>query len=1567
MAKFIGLNTGFYLNDVNDLELSLKNLGVNRDDLDHIRGIASAGLTKQMLHLLGNLDLDQEKQQFSLFKSSEYVTGELTALSDTTDGLQSDLRIDHQLRAGAIKYNYVDSLGATKSADISTSRISSWSQIGDGPVFYNADLKINPYDSSTTSYAHSTKSVVKTDNIIFKGEVTPRKFDAEVATHQITMNINGTNRKLYAMKNIPLTFEGFWQLGKLEYKVSPTSVTPAVEFVNENIDPVQRVAVFGSANSSALQTASFESSPADKKLELFYNPSGVIQLKFSSMGLRDLPDAELKNLNLFSAPANLFNEFPDFFKIAGGYINGHSQNLREISMSGNGFSTKDNSLPAHTQLLTRCPASVTKLSINATFSDSTFIDLSSLKTTQSITFNVASVTNNEIVSAGHGLQNDDVVVYEQESNSSISNLTNYGQYYVVNADSDSVKLSASSGGGSLTLTPPSSGFDYKITKLTDSSLTHLYWDAYYSGSPTRTMFDNGETPKVNSNTIKVYHVRNHRYTKLSYSVMSSLKLTHLDVAYCNIDGQKLANGSNQSVLTFPNTNSAGQAGEHPLTKVSLVGNNISVPDFSGKKYLESVTLSELYSYANPPTSTGIEGYFSGCESLGSVYLANSYVKGRINNTFQNLPSLTTLSLGNTRFTGRLSPDTFNGTTSLSYFKITDGNHDFTDSNGVNHILDDAEYNFFANDFQLQTVVPPAGPYGISFQGGYYGGVMKDNSGTLASDTYYLIVADKAYERFLTRYSGAGDASAGGVDGANGWINTTPEAAGGVSYEAAAFADALDINNTDSSINGGQNFTDWYLPSQDELEVIYRNLKPSSDANDITQGNNLNSVPSYNATYTQGNPGQTSSGVFQAGGSQAFNVDTPDEKVLNGTFNSGTSANWSPFSGASTAVTAGQNLSVTQDGDGDAGVYQVIVLPKGTYDFSAAITCEQNVVTGGNFVSGEEYKVVSVGTQRGSVNNVPYANLDFANNEITSNGHPFVTGGRVEFSLDSGQVGSVTGLSANADYYIIKTGTNTFKLATSYANATAATPVVHEFTEDSSPQTHTLTITGADGNNNYIFSGTDSENSYSSSNDPSLKLYTGDTLIIDNRTDPANANYIGSVNHPLQFSSSSGVTVSTSNGISTITATNGTIATINYNCQFHSAMGGLIAVVSRSNNSYDFASNHAFDWNAAGLSGSPTLGALFTAANDGGAINGATATLYDGGADAEQDKAVLTVATGSSPTAGDVLGTGEVLASAGSGPVSGTFAVNASTQIHVRVESHNCNFTIDNVSITNRTGYYWTSTSANNNVDGYAKRFIDGKEILQNKNHVYYVRPVRRVPLVAGTAVEIQGTSATFANCANLATFEIEGKGRNASATSKNIRGKFPNVTFLASISTFKITNTEMTGQIPDFSGAGSLSSLTLSNNKFSGAFTISNAFVDEISIDNNQLSQVANLEAAQLWKFKANNNNIAGIVPRFDNCLNIQEIYLQDNNLIEYLLGSLPDCTSLNSLNLSNNQLSAGSAERLLRDLEQNYENAKRGNVNINLLGNPQISLSELVKNPVLAGIIQKLTTTANWQLSINA
>lgn len=1566
MAKYIGLNTGFYLNDVNDLEESLSNLGINKEDLDHIRGMASAGITKQMFHLLGNLDLDQEKDQFSLYRAGTLIMGELSGMQDTTDGLNSPLRINNQLRAGAIKYNYLDESGATQSADISTSRISSWSQIGEGPIFYNADLKVNAYNSSTNQYADANKSVVKADNIIFKGDVTPRKFDAEVATHQITMNINGTDRKLFAMKNIPLTFEGFWQRGKIEYAVTSTPVVPAVEFVNENIIPTQRVAVFGDANTTALQEASFESTPTDKKLEFYYNPSGITQLKLGSMGIRELPDVVIKNLTLYSAPGNLLQEFPDFFKISGGYINGHNQNFRKVYVSGNPLSTSGEF--AGKQLITKLPATVRELSINATFSDSQTVDISKLKTPVSIIFNPSAVSNNEIVSAGHGFQDGDLVIYEQNDNEPIAGLTDKGQYYIVNSDSDSVKLSLSSGGAAESLTAPASGFDFSITKLVDSELTHLYWDAYFTGSPGKIMTDYGVTPKVNANTISTYKLRQHRYSTLSYSVVSALKLSNLDLYNNNISKAENANGSFSNVIVFPNTNVNGVVGEHPLANLNIRSNNISVPDLSGKKYLHTADLQELYSSANPPVATGIEGYFAGCDSLQTLYLNNSYVTGRVNVCFRNLPVLRNLQLRSTRLEGRLSSDAFTGTTSLTYFEMTGGNHDFTDGNGVTHLLENGEHNFFENSFQLQSVAPPSGSYGSYYEGGYYAGVMTDRTGTLPSDTYYLVVADKSQEVFLPRYSGSGNASAGNVNFANGWDNTSSEAAGGTDYEAAVYAEGVTVVNGDSSVNAGLDFTDWYIPSSNELEVMYRNLKPDSSPNntDGSNGSNLDSVPPYNASYSVNNPAQTVSPAFAAGGDQAFNTDTSSQYVLNGTFDAGTT-NWSPYSGANLSITTGdKRLAVEQDGDGDAGVKQVIVLPKGTYDFSAVLDCQQTVTTVGDFVPGEVYEIVSVGSGRANVTGITYSNLDFANNEITSNGHPFVTGGAVSFVVPGSNTGAITGLSAGTfNGYTIKTGTNTFKLATSYANATAATPVVHEFSE-SINQTYTLIITGADGTNNYVFaSGQDSSGSVSG-NDPALEFFTGDTLIIDNRADPANSNYVGSGNHPLQFTNLSGVTVTTTNGISTITATDGTSGTFNYQCQNHASMGSSIEVKTRANNTYTCNSDHTVDWQTAGYSGSPSSGGTFTAANDGSAINSGSVTLYDSDAEAEQDKVVLTIATGDSHTAGDVLGTGEVLASQSLTPVSGTFALSQSTQIHVRVESHNCAYQIDNVSITNRTGRYWSSTSADGNANGFSISFIDGNEIKTDKDHVYYVRPVRRVPLLAGTPVEQQGSSTTFSNSAALQTFILEGKGKNASASSKNIRGMLPNVTYLSAISKFKITNTELTGQIPNFSGSQSLSELTLSNNKFVGTFTINNAFVDQISIDNNELSQVAGLNAASLWKFKANNNHIDQIVPMFNNCLNIQEIYLQDNQLKEYLQGSLSDCIKLTNLNLMNNQLSANSAERILRDLEKNYDNANRDNVNINLLGNSAMSLRKILENPVLAVIMNKLTSTANWNISIN-
>jgi hypothetical protein len=66
------------------------------------------------------------------------------------------------------------------------------------------------------------------------------------------------------------------------------------------------------------------------------------------------------------------------------------------------------------------------------------------------------------------------------------------------------------------------------------------------------------------------------------------------------------------------------------------------------------------------------------------------------------------------------------------------------------------------------------------------------------------------------------------------------------------------------------FTDWYLPSRDELEVIYRALKPMDRENDCSfrDGDNASSIP-VGYPYTEASPAQTTAEAFRAGGAEAF--------------------------------------------------------------------------------------------------------------------------------------------------------------------------------------------------------------------------------------------------------------------------------------------------------------------------------------------------------------------------------------------------------------------------------------------------------------------------------------------------------------------------------------------------------------------------------------------------------------------------------------------------------------------------------------------------------------------------
>lgn len=66
------------------------------------------------------------------------------------------------------------------------------------------------------------------------------------------------------------------------------------------------------------------------------------------------------------------------------------------------------------------------------------------------------------------------------------------------------------------------------------------------------------------------------------------------------------------------------------------------------------------------------------------------------------------------------------------------------------------------------------------------------------------------------------------------------------------------------------FDDWYLPAQDEIELAYRNLKPTTEKNwcYFRSGINLSAIEPTRP-YTPDFPQQTEAELFKAGGSESF--------------------------------------------------------------------------------------------------------------------------------------------------------------------------------------------------------------------------------------------------------------------------------------------------------------------------------------------------------------------------------------------------------------------------------------------------------------------------------------------------------------------------------------------------------------------------------------------------------------------------------------------------------------------------------------------------------------------------
>lgn len=153
---------------------------------------------------------------------------------------------------------------------------------------------------------------------------------------------------------------------------------------------------------------------------------------------------------------------------------------------------------------------------------------------------------------------------------------------------------------------------------------------------------------------------------------------------------------------------------------------------------------------------------------------------------------------------------------------------------------------------MQPKIPttPGAPFG----GGFYAGRIH-----IDDAEYALIVAPNGdgYAANV-QWNPSAKTVKGALSYCDGAANTKAMAKAG--SELARWALGLRIGD----------FDDWYLPSQDELEICYRNLKPGTDTNSLyaRSGINLSAVPPTRP-YTAGDPKQTKAKAFRAGGKQAF--------------------------------------------------------------------------------------------------------------------------------------------------------------------------------------------------------------------------------------------------------------------------------------------------------------------------------------------------------------------------------------------------------------------------------------------------------------------------------------------------------------------------------------------------------------------------------------------------------------------------------------------------------------------------------------------------------------------------
>ena len=332
-----GLKVSSNFADIESKSTSLNNLGLDIRDLEVIDGIAPT-LTRTELQQVSGLDVNLTKYIDRLKSDTAQYSNLISFSSGYDNTTRGNLEAFGAISGGAVRYQYVPNDKGTnvttddlKYGDISTSRVSAWSGGSEAnpteAVSYGASVQVRGSLKLGQDVSYSVPANESILKVLDNPE--PVRFDTEVPTEILKININGQDGYVYAMKGIPQIFTiAFKRLtmsfGHQPYPVDGVNKTPIYTFTDTDNgnEIVSRPNVSNNVSTIRFNSSQFK----EREMRVYFPPKFITTLTANNCNIGQFPNVKYPNITNITMINNILSAIPDFKTIS---MNQHITLIRQ--------------------------------------------------------------------------------------------------------------------------------------------------------------------------------------------------------------------------------------------------------------------------------------------------------------------------------------------------------------------------------------------------------------------------------------------------------------------------------------------------------------------------------------------------------------------------------------------------------------------------------------------------------------------------------------------------------------------------------------------------------------------------------------------------------------------------------------------------------------------------------------------------------------------------------------------------------------------------------------------------------------------------------------------------------------------------------------------------------------------------------------------------------------------------------------------------------------------------------------------------------------------------------------